>query len=85
MHIKKGNTVVILSGDDKGKTGKVLRAFPGEGKVLVEGINMTKKHQRPRKEGQKGAVVDVAMPIHASNAAKKGEAKKEKSETKKSK
>lgn len=70
MHIKKGDTVVILSGDDKGKTGKVLQAFPGEGKVLVEGVNVMKKHERSRREGKPGQVVDRAMPIYASKARK---------------
>ncbi len=71
MHIKKGDTVVILSGDDKGKTGKVVKAFPAEGKVVVEGMNTVRKHQRPTKQGQKGQVVDLAMPMHASKVAKK--------------
>lgn len=71
MHIKKGDTVVILSGDDKGKTGKVVKAFPAEGKVVVEGVNTVRKHQRPTKQGQKGQVVDLAMPMHASKVAKK--------------
>lgn len=70
MHIKKGDTVKILSGDDKGKTSKVLRVFPREGKVLVEGVNMMKRHERPRQQGKKGQVVDKAMPIHASKAMK---------------
>lgn len=71
MHIKKGDTVVILSGDDKGKTGKVVKAFPALGKVVVEGMNTVRKHQRPTKQGQKGQVVDLAMPMHASKVAKK--------------
>lgn len=71
MHIKKGDTVTILSGDDKGKTGKVVKAFPVEGKVVVEGMNTVRKHQRPTKQGQKGQVVDLAMPMHASKVAKK--------------
>lgn len=71
MHIKKGDTVLILSGDDKGKTGKVVKAFPAEGKVVVEGMNTVRKHQRPTKQGQKGQVVDLAMPMHASKVAKK--------------
>jgi len=66
MHIKKGDTVIVLSGDDKGKTGKVTQAFPTKGKVLIEGINVMKKHQRTRAQGGKGQVVDIAMPIHAS-------------------
>ncbi len=66
MHIKKGDNVIILSGDDKGKTGKVVKAFPSIHKILVEGINTVKKHERARKEGQKGQVVTVAMPVDAS-------------------
>lgn len=66
MHIKKGDIVVVLSGDDKGKTGKVLHAFPGDMTVLVEGVNVMKKHERTRAQGQKGQVVDRPMPIHAS-------------------
>lgn len=71
MHIKKGDNVVILSGDDKGKTGKVVKAFPARGMVLIEGINVVKRHQRPRRQGQKGQIVDMAMPIRASKVAKK--------------
>ena len=66
MNIKKGDTVSILSGDDRGKTGKVIQAFPAESKILVEGINTVKRHMRPRKEGQKGEVVERAMPISVS-------------------
>ena len=69
MHIKKGDTVKIMTGKDKGKTGKVLKAYPRDGKVLVEGVNMYKKHERARKEGQKGQVVERAVPIQASNVA----------------
>ncbi len=71
MHIKKNDNVIILSGDDKGKSGKVVKAFPAIGKVVVEGMNTVRKHQRPTKEGQKGQTVDVAMPMHASKVAKK--------------
>ena len=70
MHIKKGDTVKILSGDDKGKTGKVLKVFPKEGKVIVEGANMMKKHQRPRREGEKGQTVERAVPMYASKVVK---------------
>lgn len=70
MHVKKGDTVVILSGDDKGKTGKIIKAFPSEGKVIVEGLNVVKKHERSRREGQKGQVVDLAMPMFASKVKK---------------
>jgi large subunit ribosomal protein L24 len=68
MHIKKGDNVIILSGDDKGKTGKVTKAFPSINKILVEGMNTVKKHERARKEGQKGQVVVVSMPFNASKA-----------------
>jgi large subunit ribosomal protein L24 len=77
MHIKKGDTVIVLSGDDKGKTGKVLLAFPSKGKVLVEGINTVKKHERPRTQGGKGQVVDRAMPINASKVRSTDAPKKE--------
>lgn len=70
MHVKKGDTVSILSGDDKGKTGKVLKVFPREGKIVVDGVNVVKKHERPRKEGQKGQVVERPMPMYASKVAK---------------
>lgn len=66
LHIKKGDTVTVISGDAKGKSGKVLRAFPAEGLVLVEGINMVKRHQRPQRKDQKGQIVDKHLPIRAS-------------------
>lgn len=78
MHIKKNDSVIILSGDDKGKTGKVLQAFPRDAQVVVEGINVVKKHERPRKQGQKGQVVERPMPIAASKVAKTDKVKKEK-------
>lgn len=71
MHIKKGDNVIILTGDDKGKSGKVVKAIPSLNKVVIEGINTVKKHQRPTKQGQKGQTVEIAMPIHSSNVAKK--------------
>ena len=70
MHVKKGDTVEILSGDDKGKKGKIVRAFTSEGKVLIEGINMVKKHEKSRKQDGKGQTVERAMPVHASKVAK---------------
>jgi large subunit ribosomal protein L24 len=69
MHIKKGDTVVVLSGNDKGKKGKVSHVMPKKGLAVVEGINMKKKHQKPRQEGKKGQVIDVALPIPASKLA----------------
>lgn len=67
MKIKKGDKVVVISGKDKGKTGTVTAAYPREMKVLVDGVNIKKKHQKARRGGQKGQVVEKNFPIHASN------------------
>jgi len=67
MKIKKGDNVKILSGKDRGKTGKVLRMSPDAGKALVEGLNLVKKHIRPRKQGEKGQRVSVPAAIDISN------------------
>lgn len=67
MKIKKGDTVKVIAGKDRGKTGKVVRAFPKEGKVLVEGVNVVKKHRRSTGRTRSGQIVDKALPIHASN------------------
>jgi len=69
MKIKKGDTVKIISGKDKNKTGKVLKVFPIKEQVLVEGINFKKKHQKPKKGGQKGQIVEKTYPVHVSNVA----------------
>ncbi len=69
MFIKKGNKVMVLAGKDKNKQSKVLKVFPKTGKVLVEQVNMVKRHQKKRREGDKGQVVSVAMPIDVSNVA----------------
>jgi large subunit ribosomal protein L24 len=69
MTIKKDDNVIILKGRDKGKTGKVIKSIPRESRVIVAGINTVKKHEKPRKQGQKGQVVDKPMPIHVSNVA----------------
>ena len=67
MNIKTGDTVVILTGDDKnrGKTGKVLEVSPKEGKVIVEGLNMVKKHVKPRKAGDPSGIIETESPIYA--------------------
>lgn len=67
MSIKKGDTVLILKGKDRTKSGKVIRVFPKENKVLVEGINMVKRHKRATKQGEKGQMVSIARPIDRSN------------------
>lgn len=66
MKIKKGDTVLVISGKWKGKVGKVLRAFPKEMKVLVSGVNIVKKHQRSKKEGEPGKIVEIEKPIPVS-------------------
>ncbi len=71
MHVKKGQEVKILTGKDKGKTGKILKAFPSENKILVEGINIVKRHQKSRKSGSKGQMVEKPLPINVSNVAPK--------------
>lgn len=69
MQIRKGDTVYIRSGQDRGKTGRVLHVFPDKGKLLVEGVNMLKKHQRPTQKSPKGGIVTKEAPIHCSNVA----------------
>ncbi|MEK7152279.1 MAG: 50S ribosomal protein L24 [Patescibacteria group bacterium] len=71
MKIKKGDTVVIITGKDKGKEGKVVRSFPVRTQVIVEGMNLKKKHQRARRQGQKGQIVEFAAPMHVSNVSLK--------------
>lgn len=66
MKIKKGDQVLIIKGKDRGKKGKILRGFPEEDQVLIEGINVKKRHRRPKKEGEKGQVVEVPKPIPVS-------------------
>ena len=68
MKIKKGDNVKILAGKDRGRTGKVLRVLPERDRVVVDGVNMLKRHVRPRRQGQKGEVVQLASPLHVSNA-----------------
>ncbi len=64
--IKKGDLVEVISGKDKGKKGKVLRVIPKEGKVIVEGVNMVKRHQRPNPRMREGGIVEKEAPIYAS-------------------
>lgn len=67
MKIHKGDTVKIISGAWRGKTGKVVRIVAGEDRLVVEGVNLRKKHTRPRKQGQKGQVVEFPAPLQISN------------------
>ena len=66
MHIKTGDTVVVLSGDDKGAKGKVIAVSPEEGKVIVEGVNVIHKHVKPRRQGETGGIVKVEGAFYAS-------------------
>lgn len=72
LHVKTGDTVIVLSGVEKGKTGKVLEAFPKRGLVLVEGVALRKKHQRPRKAGQHGQIIEKQHAIRASKVMEVG-------------
>ena len=65
LHVKKGDTVVVLSGKDKGKKGKVLEVSPKEQKVIIEGINMMTKHVKPRRQGEAGGIVDAEGAMYA--------------------
>ena len=69
MKIKKGDRVVVLSGKDKGREGVVSRSLPTQGKVIVDGINVAKKHQKPTRATMQGGIIDRDMPIDASNVA----------------
>jgi len=68
MQLRKNDYVIIIAGKEKGKKGKIVKVLPVLNKVVVEGLNMIKKHQRPKKSNEKGQVIKMAMPIHASNA-----------------
>ncbi|PIR87068.1 MAG: 50S ribosomal protein L24 [Candidatus Harrisonbacteria bacterium CG10_big_fil_rev_8_21_14_0_10_49_15] len=65
--LKKGVTATVIAGKDKGKSGKVIALVPEKNRVLIDGVNMFKKHKRPTKQGEKGQVVSVARSIHVSN------------------
>ncbi len=67
MHIRKNDTVVVITGKYKGRRGRVLRVYPEKQRVLVEGVNMIKRHTRPSQTNQKGGIVEREAPIHVSN------------------
>ncbi len=66
LHITKGDLVVVISGEEKGKRGKVLRAQPARGRVVVEGVNVVKRHRRARQQGEESQIVEFPAPIAAS-------------------
>lgn len=65
MNVKKGDNVVVLSGKDKGKQGKILKCDPKAGKVIVEGVNVALKHRKPRKQNEEGGIVKMETPLYA--------------------
>lgn len=67
MKIKKGDTVLITAGKDRGRTGKIIKSLLKEGTILVEGINLKKKHVKAKKQGEKGQVISVPTPLDVSN------------------
>ncbi|OGN97791.1 MAG: 50S ribosomal protein L24 [Chloroflexi bacterium RBG_13_51_36] len=67
MKIRKDDTVVIIAGKDRGKKGKVRRAFPDEDRVIVEGLNMIKRHSRARRAARQAGIIELEAPIHVSN------------------
>jgi large subunit ribosomal protein L24 len=69
LRIKKGDRVRVLTGKDRGKTGEVMRAMPAEGKVIVDGVNVAKKHQRATNATMQGGIIDKDMPIPVANVA----------------
>jgi large subunit ribosomal protein L24 len=69
VRIKKGDTVQVLAGKDRGKRGEVMRVMPKDGRVIVDGVNVAKRHQRPTKRTMQGGIIDKDMPVAASSVA----------------
>ncbi len=69
VHVKRDDTVIVLSGDDKGKKGKVVEVAPKEGKVIVSGVNIVSKHSKPRRQGESGGIVKVEGAMYADKVA----------------
>jgi len=67
MHVKKGDKVKVISGKDRGKEGTILEAYPKKDRVIVEGINVVKKHAKPSQENPQGGILDIEAPVHVSN------------------
>jgi len=70
LHVKKNDSVVVISGNDKGKAGKILKVFPIKSRVIVEGVNIRKRHMRPSQGQPQGSIIEREFPIHASNVKK---------------
>lgn len=69
MRLKSGDNVTVMAGRDRGKSGKIIQVFPALNKIVVEGINVRKRHLKPQKKGEKGQVVEFSAPIPASSAS----------------
>jgi large subunit ribosomal protein L24 len=67
MKIKKGDQVLVIKGKDRGRAGKIIKALPKENRVVIEGLNLAKKHIKPRRQGEKGKIIEIPRPISASN------------------
>lgn len=67
LHVKKGDTVQVISGREKGKVGEILKVYPETSKVLVKGVNIKTKHVKPQQEGESGQITTTEFPIHSSN------------------
>jgi len=67
MKIKKNDNVIVISGNYKGKTGKVLKVFPSDSRVIIEGVNLRKRHTKPNQKNPKGGIVEKEAPVHVSN------------------
>ncbi len=70
LHVKKNDTVEVIAGNDRGKTGKVLKVLPRKNRVIVEGVNIRKRHLRASQTRPQGAIIEREFPIHASNVRK---------------
>jgi large subunit ribosomal protein L24 len=67
LHVKKDDNVIVITGKDKGKKGRIIEAYPRENRVLVEGVNIVKKHAKPSQQNPQGGILDQEAPIHVSN------------------
>jgi len=85
MKIKVNDNVLVIAGKDKGKSGKVIKTLKNDNKVVVEGINISKRHTKPRTNNDKGGIFEIEMPIHVSNVKKVDEKETKKSTKKASK
>lgn len=70
LHVRKNDSVVVISGNDRGKSGKILKVFPQKSRVIVEGVNIRKRHMRPTQSRPQGAIIEREFPIHVSNVKK---------------